>query len=73
MREFINPSTSSLIESEVKIIKRGKSVPKNEASTRRLPIAHELLTFAQDNCSELSSQNNIQVFPKSILRPKENV
>ena len=73
MRELINPNTSSLIKPEVKIRKYGKNVAKNEASTRRLPMVHELITYAQNSCSELPSQNNIQVSFKSILRPKEKV
>ena len=33
MRELVNPSTSSLIEPEVKIRKHGKNVAKNEVLT----------------------------------------
>jgi len=51
MRELVNPGTFSLIEPEVKIWKRGKNVTKNEASTHWLPMAHELITSAQDSYS----------------------
>ena len=73
MQELVNPSTSSLIEPEVKIRKRGKNVIKNEASTHQLPMAQELLTSVQDSCSKLPSQSKIQVSFESILRPKEKV
>jgi len=46
---LVNLSTFSLIELEVKIRKYGKNVAKTEASTRRLPMAHELITSAQNS------------------------
>ena len=69
MRELVNPSTSSLIKPEVKIKERDKNVAKIK---HQLPMAHDLITSAY-SCSELSSQNNIQVSFKSIVRPKKNV
>ena len=73
MRELVNPSTYSLIKPEVKIRKRGKNGAKNETSTHRLSMVHELITSAQDSCSKLPSQSKIQVSFESILRPKEKV
>ena len=73
VRELVNPGTFSLIESEVNIRKHGMNVVKNEVSTHQLSMAHDLINFAQDSCSEPSSQNNFQVSFKSIFRPKEKV
>lgn len=73
MRELVNLNTSCLIELGVKIRKYGKNVAKNEASTHRLPMTHELIMSAQDSFLELSSQSNIQVSFKFILRSKERV
>ena len=67
MRELVNSSASSHIESEVKIRQHGKNIAKNEASTRQLPMAHELITSAQDSCSELPSQKNIAAKGKGII------
>jgi histone-lysine N-methyltransferase SETD2 len=64
LREMTNPTTSFLIEPEVKLRKRGKRVKHNEVGTRRFPCAHELVE------SELV---NNPATAKSARRPKEKV
>ena len=46
MQELVNPNTFSLIKPEVKMKKRAKNITKNEVSTRRLLMTHELITSA---------------------------
>ena len=73
LRVLVNPCTSSLIKSAVKVKKCGKNFAINEASICRLPMAHELIASSHDSYSDISSQYIMLVSSKSIKRPKKNV
>lgn len=64
LKEINNPTTTFLIEPEVKLRKRGKRIKHNEVSTRRLPCAHELVE---------NEHVNIPAINKSARRQKEQV
>ena len=66
LRELINPTTSSLIEPEVKIQERDKRITKYEASTRCEPFRYELVDSTPYSCSTPKSENMIQTSTKSI-------
>ena len=73
LRELVNPTTSSIIEPDVKIQKCGKRITKYDASARREPSRYELVDSAPYSCLTPKSENMIQTSTKSIRWLKKKV
>jgi len=73
LRELVTPTTSSLIELEVKIQKCNKRVSKIEASICRIPSKFEKVSSAEDSCPTPTSRNLNQSSTKLFRRSKKKV
>ena len=73
MRKLVVPTTSSLMEPEVKIKKRNKRISKNGASIRRLPSQFELVESAHDSFTTLTSGSFIPLSQQPNMQPKQAV
>jgi len=73
MCELVAPTTSSLMEPEVKNRKHNKRIPKYEVSICRLPSQFELVESAQDSYSTPTSGALTPLCPPPSRRPKQKV